>query len=82
VYVGAVERHIISGYHTAELQLSRMVRELHAQVLRRLLVSGDFPDASELARTGLRPDGRHHCVVSGVTDPSHARTLEQRLHAW
>ncbi|MDX8051588.1 hypothetical protein SK571_19545 [Lentzea sp. BCCO 10_0798] len=44
--------------------------------------SGDFPDASELARTGLRPDGRYHCVVSGVTDPSHARTLEQRLHAF
>lgn len=81
-YVGAVERHIISGYHTAELQLSRTARDLNAQVLRRLLVSGEFPDASELARTGLRPDGRYHCVVSGVTDPSHARTLEQRLHTF
>ncbi|USX53090.1 CdaR family transcriptional regulator [Lentzea sp. HUAS12] len=79
-YVGAVERHIVSGYHTAELQLSRTARDLNAQVLRRLLVSGDFPDVSELARAGLRPDGRYHCVVSGVTDPSHARTLEQRLH--
>ncbi|WP_229904442.1 PucR family transcriptional regulator [Lentzea cavernae] len=79
-YVGAVERHIISGYHTAELQLSRTARDLNAQVLRRLLVSGDFPDTAELARAGLRPDGRYHCVVSGVTDPSHARTLEQRLH--
>ncbi|MFI6096054.1 PucR family transcriptional regulator [Lentzea sp. NPDC051213] len=79
-YVGAVERHIISGYHTAEVQLSRTARDLNAQVLRRLLVSGDFPDAAELTRAGLRPDGRYHCVVSGVTDPSHARTLEQRLH--
>ncbi|MFD9698759.1 PucR family transcriptional regulator [Lentzea sp. NPDC059081] len=79
-YVGAVERHIVSGYHTAELQLSRTARDLNAQVLRRLLVSGEFPDTSELARAGLRPDGRYHCVVSGVTDPSHARTLEQRLH--
>ncbi|MCG8926436.1 CdaR family transcriptional regulator [Lentzea sp. CC55] len=80
-YVGAVERHVVSGYHTAELQLSRTARDLNAQVLRRLLVSGELPDASELARAGLRPDGRYHCVVSGVTDPSHARVLEQRLHA-
>lgn len=80
LYVGAVERHIISGYHAAELQLARTARDLNAQVLRRLLVSGDFPDPSELARAGLRPDGRYHCVVSGVTDPGHARTLEQRLH--
>lgn len=78
-YVGAVERNIVSGYHTAELQLSRTARDLNTQVLRRLFVSGEFPDASELARAGLRPDGRYHCVVSGVTDPSHARTLEQRL---
>jgi len=79
-YVGAVERHIISGYHTAEMQLSRTARDLNTQVLRRLLVSGDFPDVTELTRAGLRPDGRYHCVVSDVTDPSHARTLEQRLH--
>ncbi|WP_245733274.1 PucR family transcriptional regulator [Lentzea jiangxiensis] len=80
-YVGAVERHVVSGYHAAELQLSRTARDLNAQVLRRLLVSGELPDASELARAGLRPDGRYHCVVSGVTDPSRARALEQRLHA-
>lgn len=79
-YVGAVERHIISGYHAAETQLSRTARDLNTQVLRRLLVTGDFPDASELVRAGLRPEGRYHCVVSDVTDPSHARNLEQRLH--
>ncbi|TWP48478.1 PucR family transcriptional regulator [Lentzea tibetensis] len=80
-YVGAVERHIISGYHTAELQLARTARDLNTQVLRRLLVpDDDFPDPAELNRAGLRPGSRYHCVVSEVTDPSHARALEQRLH--
>ncbi|WP_237047899.1 PucR family transcriptional regulator [Lentzea guizhouensis] len=78
-YVGAVERHIIDGYHTAEMQLARTARDLNTQVLRRLLVSGEFPDAAELSRAGLRSDGRYHCVVSTVTDPSHARAVEQRL---
>jgi hypothetical protein len=80
-YVAAVERHIISGYHTAELQLSRTARDLNAQVLRRLLVpDGDVPDPVELSRVGLRPDHGYHCVVSAVADPSYARSLEQRLH--
>jgi PucR-like helix-turn-helix protein len=80
-YVAAVERHIISGYHTAELQLSRTARDLNTQVLRRLLVpDGDVPDPVELNRVGLRPDHSYHCVVSAVADPSHARSLEQRLH--
>ncbi|MCK2244504.1 MULTISPECIES: helix-turn-helix domain-containing protein [unclassified Crossiella] len=79
-YVGAVERHIISGYHTAELQLSRTARDLNTQVLRRLLVpDGDFPDAAELGRAGLRPAEQYHCVVSDVTDPGRARALEARL---
>ncbi|MBB4678631.1 PucR family transcriptional regulator [Crossiella cryophila] len=79
-YVGAVERHIISGYHTAELQLSRTARDLNTQVLRRLLVpDGDFPDAAELGRAGLRPAEHYHCVVSEVTDPGRARALEARL---
>ncbi|MBP2471192.1 hypothetical protein JOF53_000064 [Crossiella equi] len=79
-YVGAVERHIISGYHTAELQLSRTAREQNTQVLRRLLVpDGEFPDAAELERAGLRPAERYHCVVSAVTDPARARALEARL---
>jgi hypothetical protein len=79
-YVAAVEHHIISGYHAAELRLARTARDLNNQVLRGLLVpDGDFPDPAELNRVGLRPDGRYHCVVSEVTDPSHARSLEQRL---
>ncbi|WP_106186798.1 PucR family transcriptional regulator [Umezawaea tangerina] len=78
-YVAAVERHIISSYHTAELQLSRTARDLNTQVLRGLLVpDGAFPDAAELGRVGLRPESRYHCVVSDVTDPSRARSLEQR----
>ncbi|MGW0519651.1 PucR family transcriptional regulator [Crossiella sp. NPDC003009] len=82
-YIGAVERNIISGYHTAELQLSRTARDLNTQVLRRLLVpDGDFPDPAELDRAGLRPAERYHCVVSDVTDPSRARALEQRLLAF
>ncbi len=79
-YVAAVERHIISSYHTAELQLSRTARDLNTQVLRGLLVpDGGFPDPAALSRVGLRPDSRYHCVVSDVTDPSHARSLEQLL---
>lgn len=79
-YIGAVERHIISGYHMAELQLSRTARDLNTQVLRRLLVpDSHFPDAAELDRAGLRPAERYHCVVSEVTDPARARALEARL---
>ncbi|MET1073930.1 MAG: helix-turn-helix domain-containing protein [Umezawaea sp.] len=79
-YVAAVERHIISSYHTAELRLSRTARDLNTLVLRGLLVpDGGFPDSVELARVGLRADGRYRCAVSDVTDPSRARSLEQRL---
>jgi PucR-like helix-turn-helix protein len=82
-YVAAVERHIISSYHTAELRLSRTARDLNTQVLRGLLVAdGGFPEAAEVNRVGLRVDGRYHCVVSDVTDPSQARALEQRLLAF
>ncbi|MCS7475670.1 helix-turn-helix domain-containing protein [Umezawaea endophytica] len=79
-YVAAVERHIISSYHTAE---SRLTRDLNTQVLRGLLVQDSaLPDPVELHRVGLHLGGRYHCVVSEVTDPSHARALEQRLHAF
>ncbi|MFD9740710.1 helix-turn-helix domain-containing protein [Umezawaea sp. NPDC059074] len=82
-YVAAVERHIISSYHTAELRLSRTARDLNTQVLRGLLVpDGGFPEPALLARVGIRADSRYHCVVSDVTDPSLARTLEQRLLAF
>ncbi|WNV85770.1 helix-turn-helix domain-containing protein [Umezawaea sp. Da 62-37] len=81
-YVATVERHIISSYHTAELRLSRTARDLNTQVLRGLLVpDGAFPDSAQLSRVGLRTGSRYHCVVSDVTDPSRARSLEQRLQA-
>lgn len=78
-YTGALERHIVKGYHAAELQLSRTVRDARTQLLRNLLLAGPPPAPEELRRAGLRPDGRYHCVVSDVSDPAHARTLEQAL---
>lgn len=80
-YTGALERHIVNGYHTAELQLSRTTRDVRTRLLRGLLLPGDRepPPADDLRQAGLRPDGRYHCVVSDVTDPSRARALEQRL---
>ncbi|AXB44725.1 helix-turn-helix domain-containing protein [Amycolatopsis albispora] len=79
-YVGAIQRHIVSGYHTAELELSRTARDFSTQVLRRLLLSGErLPVPEELGRAGLHPDRPYHCVVSAVTDPRDARSLEQRL---
>ncbi|MGC7096150.1 PucR family transcriptional regulator [Amycolatopsis lurida] len=79
-YVGAVQRHIVSGYHTAELELSRTARDFSTQVLRKLLLPGEgLPDADALGRAGLHPGRHYHCVVSAVTDPRDARSLEQQL---
>ncbi|ROP42581.1 PucR family transcriptional regulator [Saccharothrix texasensis] len=80
-YTGVLERHVINGYHTAELELSRTNRDANTHLLRRLLVHGDDtpPEPAELRRAGLAPDGRYHCLVSDVTLPGEARALEQRL---
>ncbi|MEU4745887.1 PucR family transcriptional regulator, partial [Actinosynnema sp. NPDC023658] len=80
-YTGALERHVINGYHTAELELSRTNRDANTHLLRRLLLHGDGtpPAPEELRRAGLSPDGRYHCLVSDVTQPAEARALEQRL---
>ena len=80
-YTGALERHVINGYHTAELELSRTNRDANTHLLRRLLLHGDGPppEPAELRRAGLVLDGRYHCVVSDVTQPGEARALEQRL---
>lgn len=79
-YAGALERHVISGHHTAELELSRTARDAHTHVLRRLL-HGDVAELAEedLTRAGLRFDGRYHCLRSDVADPVGARSLERRL---
>ncbi|OKI23229.1 hypothetical protein A6A25_35215 [Saccharothrix sp. CB00851] len=80
-YTGALERHVINGYHTAELELSRTNRDANIHLLRRLLLHGDGPPPgpAELRRAGLSPDGHYHCLVSDVTQPGEARALEQRL---
>jgi hypothetical protein len=79
-YAGALERHVISGHHRAELELSRTARDAHTHVLRRLLhgAAAELTD-DEIARAGLRRAGRYHCVLSDVADPVRARTLEHRL---
>ncbi|SEF21060.1 PucR C-terminal helix-turn-helix domain-containing protein [Amycolatopsis pretoriensis] len=81
-YTGALEHHIVKGYHAAELQLSRTVRDARTQLLRTLLLSGHPPTPEELRRAGLHPDVRYFCVVSDVSDPAQARTLEQALLAF
>ncbi len=80
-YTGALERHVINGYHTAELELSRTNRDANTHLLRRLLLHGDGPppEPAELRRAGLSSDGLYHCLVSDVTQPGEARALEQRL---
>jgi DNA-binding PucR family transcriptional regulator len=75
-YAGALERHVISGHHRTELT----ARDTHTHVLRRLLLGADLA-GEEIARAGLRPDGRYHCVLTDVADPARARTLERRLAA-
>ncbi len=78
-YAGDFERHVIGGHRRAELELSRTARDAHTHVLRRLLHGSDDLTDDEIARAGLRPDGQYHCVLSNVSDPVRARSLEQRL---
>ncbi|MEU4447526.1 helix-turn-helix domain-containing protein [Actinosynnema sp. NPDC050801] len=80
-YTGALERHVINGYHTAELALSRTNRDADTHLLRRLLLHGDGapPQPEELRRAGLSSDEPYHCLVSDVAQPDQARALEQRL---
>lgn len=80
-YTGALERHVVNGYHTAELELSRTTRDADTHLLRRLLLAGDVPSGGELRRAGLIPGERYHCLVSDVSDPGRARVLEQHLRA-
>ncbi|MDJ0345671.1 helix-turn-helix domain-containing protein [Streptomyces sp. H10-C2] len=79
-YTGALERHVITGYHDAELELARTARDARTQLLRRLLLSDACTlSADELAETGLLAKGQYHCVLSDVTDPLRARALERQL---
>jgi hypothetical protein len=76
-YAGALERHVVSGYHAAELQLSRTARDTRTQWLRRLLLEEVPPE--ELRQTGLPLHRRYFCLVSDITDPGQAQTVERRL---
>jgi hypothetical protein len=79
-HAGAMERHVIAGYHTAELELARTARDMHTQLLRRLLHEpGPPPADGELRAAGLRPELPYHCVLSDVADPVRARAVERRL---
>ena len=82
-YTGALERHVISGYHAAERERARSHGEARTRLLRRLLLV-DEPDVApdELARWGLSRDGRYHCVVSDVAEPARLRSVEHRLSAY
>jgi hypothetical protein len=65
-YAGALERHLIDGYHAAERRLAHDRADAAAGLLRRLLLGeGTGPDADELARFGLNPATPYHCLVSG-----------------
>jgi hypothetical protein len=67
-YAGALERHLVDGYHAAERRLARDRADAAARLLRRLLLrepAGTDPDADELARFGLHPGARYHCLVYG-----------------
>ncbi|WP_236062041.1 PucR family transcriptional regulator [Actinacidiphila acididurans] len=80
-HASAMERQVIEGYHTAELELARTARDARTQVLRRLL-HGDpavHPGAEEVLGAGLHPDVRYHCVLSDVAGPVQAHALERRL---
>jgi len=79
-YLGAMERHVIAGHRAAEQDLAHSRVEAGDRVLRGLLL-GDQPAPSpaDLARAGLRPEGRYHCLVSEVTDPGLLRAAGRRL---
>ncbi|QKW09040.1 helix-turn-helix domain-containing protein [Streptomyces sp. NA04227] len=77
-YAGMLERHVISGYHSAELELAWTARDTRQQVLRQIMC-GEELSGEDLVRGGLQPQGLYHWVLSDVTDLSRARSLEQRL---
>ncbi|WP_320068662.1 helix-turn-helix domain-containing protein [Micromonospora sp. RTGN7] len=79
-YASALERALVDGYHTAERELVRTRRDARDRLLRRLLLDepGDGrPD--DPAGFGLRPDGRYHCVVTDLTDPTRIPIVERQL---
>ncbi|MDX3664587.1 PucR family transcriptional regulator [Streptomyces europaeiscabiei] len=83
-YGDALERHVVNGYRAAESGTPRGAGEARGRLLRRLLTESDdtsAPSRAELAREGVRTDGRYHCVVADPGDAAHARALAARLSA-
>ncbi|MFI8182827.1 helix-turn-helix domain-containing protein [Actinacidiphila glaucinigra] len=80
-YGDAVERHVINGYRTAEQELPSASDGLRARLLRRILTGGVPPAAGDLARAGLRPGGRYHCLVADGHDAAGARRLADAIAA-
>ncbi|ATO14260.1 hypothetical protein CO540_10920 [Micromonospora sp. WMMA2032] len=79
-YAAAVERAVVDGHREAERELVRGGPAARAHLLRRLLIDGpDDTPAAELARFGLRPDGRYHCLVAAAPDPVRAHALHRQL---
>ncbi|AJE82466.1 hypothetical protein SLNWT_2090 [Streptomyces albus] len=79
-YAGMLERHVISGYHAAELELAWTARDSRQQVLRHILHGRTAElESEEIVRAGLQSEGLYHCVLSDVTELSQARSLEQRF---
>ncbi|TDC51684.1 PucR family transcriptional regulator [Micromonospora sp. KC207] len=79
-YASALECALVDGHHTAELELARTRRDARNRLLRRLLLdeAGEGrPD--DLAGFGLRPDGRYHCVVTGLTEPARISAVERQF---
>jgi hypothetical protein len=81
-YTAALERHVIDGYRDAERERARNQGELRSRLLRQLLLGVEPEVAPEdLARWGLSPEGRYHCVVSDVATPTLLRSMEHQLTA-
>jgi PucR C-terminal helix-turn-helix domain len=69
----ALERRMVHAHRVAELELARTARDTHTQVLRRTL-HGEPGDPAP-----LDPAVAYHCLVSDVSDPAVARSMEQWL---
>ncbi|MGC3860430.1 helix-turn-helix domain-containing protein [Micromonospora chersina] len=79
-YAAAVERAVVDGHRAAERDLARTGAPARARLLRRLLLDGPAGDrTAELARFGLRPDGRYHCLVAEQPDPVRANALHRQF---
>lgn len=69
----ALEHRMVHAHRIAEMEMARTTRDAHAQVLRRVL-HGESGDPAPL--DAARP---YHCLVSDVSDPRTAASLERRL---